>query len=316
VSRGIHDLLHRDNNSFISRGGPNQRGVHLKRLDLRHIVCAVDLSGQFSATVALAMATAGARKAELRALHVMTSEEASVPDASLRRVSIMRQLRESLTEAGPNHGLVGAAVRQGDPGTQILRFARGLHAGMIVLGTPRSDRPERSAGPVASVVIPRSECPVLTVPAQTTTEGGNDGMFRRIVCAVDLAPSCVSVMRHALSLGWETGGRVMFVCVAQEESAVSPRQIRNDLLGAIPPEASQWCATDVIVTDGAPATEIVRLSAEREADLVVMGPPRRWTSTTQVVLSRSLCPVLVTHDARPFPWPGAIQRATAHSRPA
>ncbi len=288
----------------------------MKRLDLRHIVCAVDLSGQSSSTVALAMAIAGARKAELRALHVVTSEEASAPDASVRRASIMRQLRESLTEADPNHSLVGAAVRQGDPGTQILRFARGLHAGMIVLGAPRSDRPERPAGPVASVVVPRSECPVLTVPAQTTTEGVNDGMFRRIVCAVDLAPSCVSVMRHALSLAWETGGRVMFVCVVQEESAVSPRQIRDDLFGAIPPEASQWCATDVIVTDGVPANEIVRVSAEREADLVVMGPPRRWTSTTQAVLSRSLCPVLVTHDARPLPWPAAIQRATTQSSPA
>ena len=206
-------------------------------------------------------------------------------------------------------------VRQGDPGTQILRFARGLHAGMIVLGAPRPDRPERPAGPVASVVIPRSECPVLTVPTHTTTDGVNDGMFRRIVCAVDLAPSCVSVMRHALSLAWETGGRVMFVCVVQEKSAVSPLRTRDDLLGAIPPEANQWCATDVIVTDGAAATEIVRLSGEREADLVVIGPPRRWTSTTHAVPSRSLCPVLVTHDARPFPWPAAIQRATTQPRP-
>jgi nucleotide-binding universal stress UspA family protein len=258
--------------------------------------------------VALAIAMAGARKTELRALHVVTSKEASVPDASVRRASLMRQLRESLTEADPNYGLVGAAVRQGDPGTQILRFARGLHAGMIVLGAPRSDRPERPAGPVASVVIPRSECPVLTVPAYTTTAGVGDGMFRRIVCAVDLAPSFEGIMRHALSLAWETGGRVTFVCVVQEESAVSPRRTRNDLLGAIPPEASQWCATDVIVTDGAPATEIVRLSHEREADLVVMGPPRRWTSTTPAVLSRSPCPVLVTHDTRPLPWPAAIQR--------
>ena len=83
------------------------------------------------------------------------------------------------------------------------------------------------------------------------------------------------------------------------------------LLGAIPPEANQWCATEVIVTDGAAATEIVRLSGEREAE-----SRRYWSAApldvddTRGYLSRSLCPVLVTHDARPLPWPAAIQRAT------
>ena len=57
----------------------------------------------------------------------------------------------------------------------------------------------------------------------------------------------------------------------------------------------------------------MRLAYEYAADLVVIGAPRRWASTTHAVLSRSLCPVLVTHDARPLPWPTErlIQDSTA-----
>jgi nucleotide-binding universal stress UspA family protein len=47
----------------------------------------------------------------------------------------------------------------------------------------------------------------------------------------------------------------------------------------------------------------LRTTLGEKADLVVIGAPRRWTSTTHAVLSRSLCPVLVTHHARPLPRP-------------
>ena len=51
-----------------------------------------------------------------------------------------------------------------------------------------------------------------------------------------------------------------------------------------------------------------------DVDVLVIGPPRQWTSTTEAVLARSLCPVLVTHDAIPLPYPSAKGRdATVRS---
>ena len=41
------------------------------------------------------------------------------------------------------------------------------------------------------------------------------------------------------------------------------------------------------------------------------GAPRRWTSSTHAVLGRSLCPVLVTYDARPLPRPITSRRHDA-----
>ena len=157
-------------------------------------------------------------------------------------------------------------------------------------------------GPVTSVVVARSECPVLTVPTHHAPWSNEFGLFARIVCAVDLAPSSVSVIHQALSLAWETSGHLTYVCVLPE--SVSNRSAARDrLLDAIPSEASGWCETEVLVSRGTVSKEIVRIAEKQKADLVVIGAPRRWTSTTHAVLSRSLCPVLVTHDARPLPRP-------------
>jgi nucleotide-binding universal stress UspA family protein len=61
----------------------------------------------------------------------------------------------------------------------------------------------------------------------------------------------------------------------------------------------------MVVTQGVPATEIVSAAQTSGTDVLVIGPPRQWTSTTQAVLAAALCPVMVTHDARPLPKPAA-----------
>ena len=128
------------------------------------------------------------------------------------------------------------------------------------------------------------------------------GLFERIVCAVDLAPSSISVMKQALALAWETHAHLSYVCVMTEPQP-SASEVQRHILAAVPPEADAWCEIEVVVKAGVPATEIVRIAESSDVDLLVIGPPRQWTSTTQAVLAKSLCPVLVTHDARPLPYP-------------
>lgn len=275
------------------------------RLALRHILCPIDLSSGLTSSLARAMAMARARNAELRAVHVVPSEGANPPNglSSLTRARLMQRLRESLAEVDPAYDLVGAAVRKGDPATQILRFARSYRADLIVMGAPGAGRPERPLGPVASVVIARSDCPVLAVPEQATTSTTESGVFRRILCPIDPAPSAAPAIRQALSLAWESGGRLTFLWVAPDGSGHSVARARAALQSAIPSEANRWCEVDVIVTKGTAGLEIASLAAEQNADVVVIGAPRRWASTTHAVLAHSPCPVLVAHDAQPLPWP-------------
>jgi len=288
----------------------------MNRLPLRHILCPMDLSSLSMNALGWANAIARARSAELRAFHVVVTGGLVAPESlgSLERAHLMTKLREALITIDPENVHTGAAVRQGDPGTEILRFARSVSADVIVMGAAGIERPMRPVGSVTATVVARSDCPVLIVPSGRRIDRLSAGVFKQILCAVDLAPSSVSVIRQALSLAWETQGHVRCVCVMTDPDP-SSSEIQNRLLAAIPPEANSWCDTALVIKQGVPATEIVRVAETSDVDVLVIGPPRQWTSTTQAVLAKSLCPVLVTHDARPLPYPssqgsGATVRGT------
>jgi universal stress protein A len=276
----------------------------MNTLPIRHVLCPMDLSPISMNALEWANAVARARNAELRMFHVVPTE-GIVTAESLgfsEYDDMMSRLREAHNRIDPDNRRVGAAVRQGDPGNQILEFARSLTSDVIVMGAAGVERPARPIGSVTATVVARSDCPVLIVPSGRQVNPNRAGFFNQILCAVDLAPSSVSVMRQALSLGWETHAHVVFASVTTEPSPAR-EDVRNRLLAAIPSEANRWCDVKVVVKSGVPAIEIVNVAESSDVDLLVIGPPRHWSSTTQAVLARSLCPVLVTQDARRLPYP-------------
>jgi len=275
----------------------------MNTLPISYVLCPMDLSPISTNALEWANAVARVRKAELRMFHVVATQAiVAAEDLSFNeRDGMMGRLREAQRRIDPDNRRVGGAVRQGDPGNQILQFARSLVADVIVMGAAGVERPARPMGSVTATVVARSDCPVLIVPSGRQVNSDRAGVFDHILCAVDLAPSSNGVMRQAVSLGWETHAHVVFVGVMTEPDP-SRQKINDQLLAAVPPEATEWCDVEVVVKAGEPATEIVKL-ATSDVDLLVIGPPRQWSSTTQAVLAKSLCPVLVTHDARPLPYP-------------
>ena len=223
----------------------------------------------------------------------------------------MMRLRELLEGTDLDTHLIGAAVRQGDPGTEILRFGRAIAANVIVMGAAGADRPERPVGPVTSMVVARSECPVLTVPFERKMTAADAGVFSRILCAIDPDPAAASAIRQAFSLAWETNGRVTCVYFQPNGRAPSSSEVRRRLLAAVPPDANHWCDLDVIVSKGVSCVEIVRIAEAAKADLLVIGPPARWTATAHAALRALRCPVLVAHDARPLPRPVILDTQAA-----
>ena len=263
----------------------------MNRLQLRHILCPTDLSSPSTNSLELANAIARARGAELTALHVVITEGLVTPGSlgSGERGEIMEKLQGALVTSDPENVHTAAAIRQGDPGTEILEFARSLPADVVVMGAAGAQRPMRPMGSVTAAVVARCDCPVLIVPTGQRIDRSTSGVFKQILCAVGLAPSSVGVIRQALSLAWETHGHVTCVCVMTEPSP-SPSEIRAQLLAAIPSEAHSWCDIEVVVKPGVPATEIVRVADASNVDIVLIGPPRQWTSTTQAVLAKSPAP--------------------------
>jgi nucleotide-binding universal stress UspA family protein len=287
----------------------------VNRLQLRHILCPMDLSSLSMNSLEWANAMARARGAELRALHVVVTEGLVAPESlgSLERDDMMMKVREALAAIDPENIHTGAAIRKGEPGTEILKFARSLPADIVVMGAAGAERPTRPIGSLTAAVVARCDCPVLIVPTGRRIDRLTAGVFKQLLCAVDFAPSSVGVIRQALSLAWETHGHVTFVCVMTEPSP-SLSEIRAQILAAIAPEAHDWCDIELVVMPGIPATEIVRLAEISNVDILLIGPPRQWTSTTQAVLAKSVCPVLVTHDARPLPYP-PVELAGAANAP-
>jgi nucleotide-binding universal stress UspA family protein len=288
----------------------------MNRLQLRHILCPMDLSSLSMNSLEWANAMARARSAELRALHVVVTEGLVDPEnlGSLERDDMMMKLREALTAIDPENVHTGAAIRKGDPGTEILKFARSLPADVVVMGAAGAERPARPMGSLTAAVVARCDCPVLIVPTGRRVDRLTAGVFKQLLCAVDFAPSSVGVIRQALSLAWETHGHVTFLCVMTEPSP-SLSEIRTQLLAAIDPEAHDWCDIELVVKPGVPATEIVKVAETSKVDILLIGPPRQWTSTTQAVLAKSVCPVLVTHDARPLPYPPGKLASAAGAPP-
>ena len=210
----------------------------MNRLPLRYVLCPIDLSSLSMNSLEWANAIARARNAELRALHVVVTEGLAGPDApgSGDRGNFMMKLREALIATDSENVHTGAAVKRGDPGTQILKFARSLPADVIVMAAAGAERPTRPMGSVTATLVARSDCPLLIVPAGRRFDPLTGGAFTRILCAVDLAPSSMGVIRQALSLAWETQGHLTFICVITGPGP-SSSEIRAQLLAAIPPHA-------------------------------------------------------------------------------
>src|SRR6185295_1558635 len=128
---------------------------------------------------------------------------------------------------------------------EILQFARSKSAGLIVMGAAGAERPARPIGSVTAIVVARSDCPVLIVPAGRRVKSQRAGLFTRIACAVELAPSSISVMKQALALAWETHAHLLYVCV-MTEAQPSAAEVQRQILAAVPPEANAWCQIEVV----------------------------------------------------------------------
>lgn len=296
----------------------------MTKIDIRRIVCPTDFSAFSGRAFERAVAMAAWYQAALTVLHVLP--DTVVPSSELAYMGNPMLLDPTLREAiqGDLSLLVAPArraglhaageLREGKPATEIVRVARELPADLIVMGTHgRSGFQRWVLGSVAETVLRRAPCPVLTVRAHAAEQPG-PMFFKRILCATDFSPASEAAVGYAASLADEADGCLLLVHVLDRLGAGSRPgagadgdsrrpdfecAARAQLRRALPPEAREWCLTEEIVTCGKVAPEILRLAAEREAGLIVMGVHGRslldlmaFGSVTHQVVGEAVCPVL------------------------
>ena len=301
-------------------------------IEIRRILCPVDLSDHSRRALDHAIAIARWYKSTVTVLQVFSPAPVAAfgpgpmvfepivltPVDRDRLLANVRAFAES--ESAPEVPLE-AVVREGNTAGEILEQATSMKADLLVIGTHGRSGFERLAlGSVAEKVLRKASCPVMTVPkGLPDAVPAGPVLYKRILCPVDFSESSLHALQYAISLAQEADGQLTVLHVVAHEfentaamaSAVHDAGLtlkeflkeREDALQRrlqeIVTTAPEFCRAESRMTHGKPWREVLRVAAEIQSDLIVMGVQGRgaadllfFGSTTQHVVRQAPCPVL------------------------
>jgi nucleotide-binding universal stress UspA family protein len=298
----------------------------------RRILCPTDFSEFSERALERAIALADRHSTRITLLHVvppLIPPAAAMPFPSTPSLDVRAQIvaLETLGRFAEPARAAGIEteleVREGGVAGHVVKLAETLPADLVVMGTHGLSGFERlMLGSVAEKVLRRAPCPVLTVPR--ALRGGlapGIASLSTIVCPLDFADPSARALHVAHSLARESGARLLLLHVVEgwpeddaddhshwavpEYRRLLERTSREGLASALAPEEREGLAVEEVIAAGKPYVEILRLAAERFADLVVMGVHGRgvtdlalFGSTAQHVVREAACPVLTMRSGR------------------
>ena len=164
------------------------------------------------------------------------------------------------------------------------------------------------AGSVAEEIIREVSCPVLAVGPEVPPRTQLQGDLRRILYAADLQPWSGLALTYAVALAEENHAQLTMVhAVDPDKTAAADRDLersRNELQRMLPSDAHFAPLPEFVVEVGAAVEVILKVAAQKECDLIVMGAremcygrpsaPFAWI-TPHRILCAAQCPVLIVH---------------------
>jgi nucleotide-binding universal stress UspA family protein len=297
------------------------------------ILCPTDFSDVSAHAVAHASAIAGWSGASIAALHVAAPglvvpaefQGVALPDRSAADEAARQRLRAAVADAfreATGAGVeVDVFIDSGSPVPRILEHAARLPADLIVMGTHGTGGfAHLLLGSVTEKVLRRAACPVLTVPprAQATSRLP----FQRVLCAVDFSETshraldlAASLARqsqagltvlHVLEWPWDEPPPPSFEELPHAQAAMLAefRRYREaQALGWLEGLEPEAVAVRRRVGHGKAYAEILRVTAEEQADLIVLGVGSRsavdlavFGSTASQIVRRAAAPVLTVRE--------------------
>jgi nucleotide-binding universal stress UspA family protein len=301
-------------------------------IEIRRILCPIDFSDYSRRALDHAIAIARWYEATVTALHVFSPAPVAAfgpgpvvfEPIVLTAVDRDQLLADTKTfaETGSAPGItIEAVLRGGNTAGEILEQATSMKADLLVIGTHgRSGFDRLLLGSVAERVLRKAGCPVLIVPRRLPDAvPAGPVLYKRILCPVDFSESSSHALKYAISMAKEADGKLTVLHVISREFENIPDlpdigydetktigdflKEREDVLRGRLQEAiagaSEFCSVESLMTHGKPWREVLRIAAERQSDLIVMGVQGRgaadllfFGSTTQHVVREASCPVL------------------------
>ena len=277
-------------------------------INIKRILCPIDMSPQSADAVRYAMALARAHEAELIVLHC-TDAPAQEIEASVWGYTDSSDWRLVVTRAD-------------DVGDEIMRQAQAERVELIVMRSRR--RPHRAAllGSTAESVCRNAPCPVL-VMHHDEREFVNDELgvaLKRILVAYDFSDYSELALKYALSIAQEHQAELHLLHVLPPNSVNEPEiawypvkgesayhNAARRLQSVVPAEVHLWCNVKTAVSEGQPYREVLSYAEKNGIDLISVGAHGAgfgmralFGSNVDRVLRQAPCPVLVARPLRPM----------------
>jgi len=203
------------------------------------------------------------------------------------------------------HAIAGHPVRD------VVRLAVDLRADLLIIGaTGHSALYERMIGSQADRMVQLAPCPVLVVKLPVAKVAGP--IFNKILHANDGSKPAIHALTLALAIAQQNKSELHMVCVEEvpylpevveedhEEPGKVARRIDGVLQRARAIAEEQRLKLHTHVVKGHPVRDIVKLAADLDVDLLVIGAvghsalfERMIGSKADRIVQLAHCPVLV-----------------------
>lgn len=291
-------------------------------LKIDRILCPTDLAAESEEALRYALALARAHRAKLVLL--FCRKPASVvewADGS-NAARLFEQMLYTHLDANELKALDWeAAITEGDDvGRTIIAEASKRRADLIVMRSRRRPRAAALFGSTAETVSRYAACPVLVVHQDERDWVGlsaGDIDLKRVLVTSDFSADSQLALNYGIALAEEYQTELHLLHVLDQEEQDPPEfawvhvdlesryaDAERRLQEALPKDAPLWCNVVTAVRWGNAAGEILSYAKEHEIDLVCVGVRRPgfdlnklFGSTTEHVLRRAECPVLVARSA-------------------
>jgi len=276
-------------------------------INIKRILCPIDLSPYSASAVRYALALSRAHEAELLLLHCTDA------------VGAQQNIDTAVLNNSDRSNLIIAVCDDIDQ--EIITRAQAEKVDLIVMRSRR--RPHRAAllGSTAESVCRNAPCPVL-VMHNDEREFVNDELrvdLKRVLVAYDFSDYSELALKYALSIAQEHQAELHLLHVLPPNSVNEPEiawhplksestyhNAARRLQRVVPPEVHLWCEVRTAVSEGHPYREILNYAERNEIDLISVGAHGAgfgmralFGSNVDRVLRQAPCPVLVARPLRP-----------------
>ena len=293
---------------------------------IERLLFPTDFSDQASAALGYAVGLAKTHGAKLDLLHAYTLPltyspiEIQAPSdvASAVRDVAARKLLKTLETVQWEKVDAEMHLLEGDPGYSISEFAERRGTDLIVMATHGYTGLKHALlGSVAERTVKSAPCPVLTTKSGRTIS--KPLRLRKIVVPTDFSASATAALVFGRDLALTAGpARIILVHAyvapvslrSRVERARGPGSAQHShrMLAELEAHARSIAKRGVSVSfnlrPGDPASEIVKVAREEEADLIVMGTRGRTGlahllpgSVAERVLRLAPCPVVTVRGS-------------------